>query len=184
MPIKASKTWIDTYEPGIQKHYDKMGKGIPDKIEDFWMNWVDSNGQGIEVASPYATKGTTVPTAFSLSLPPTGGPAVIAKLMATAWKGWFQAITFTPPAPAPPFSAILAVTPSSIGLTIAYATLLAGLIAEMAILPPDPASAFKLKAAKFGMLFYTATISVGVQIDGLSTSIPPVPLSLPMFPAL
>jgi len=184
MPIKAVKSWIDTYEPGIQKHFDAMGKGLPDKIEDFWQKWVDSNGQGLEVGPPYATKGTTMPTAFSLSLPPTGTAPIIAQLMATAWKGWFQAITFAPPAPAPPFSAILSVTASPVGLALAYSTLLAGLIAEMAIIPPDPASAFKLKAAKYGLLFYTATISVGVQIDGLSMSAPPVPLSLPLFPAL
>ena len=184
MPIKAAKTWIDTYQPGIEKHYDAMAKGLPDKIEDFWQKWVDDNAQGLEVMPPYATKGTTTKTAFSLSLPPSGTAPIIAKLMATAWKNWFTAITFTPPAPAPPFSAIIAVTPSQVGLALAYATLLAGLIAEMALIPPDPATAFKLKATKMGTLFYTATISVGVQVDGLSLSVPPVPLSLPLIPAL
>lgn len=184
MPIKAAKTWADKYEPGIQKHYDAMGKGLPDKIEDFWAKWVDENSQGLEVAPPYKTSGTTNVKSFSLSLPSAGSAPIIAALMANAWKSWFQSITFLPPPPAPPFSAIISVMPSPLGLALAYAGLLSGLIAEMALIPPDPATAFKLKGTKMGLLFYTATITAGVQIDGLSLSVPPVPLSLPLFPAL
>lgn len=184
MAAKAVKSWIDTYEPGIQKHYDKMMQGIDDKIENFWKKWQDDNTQGLEVLPPYKTQATTLPDNFSLSLPSKGTAVQIATLMAKAWKGYMEKIQWAPPSPAPPFSAILAVTPSSLGIAAAYASLLAGLIAEMVLIPPDPNSAFKLKAAKYGLLFYQATVSAGVQIDGLSLSTPPVPVSIPLYPTL
>jgi len=184
MPAKAAKSWIDSYQPGIEKHYDKMMQGIPDKIEDFWKKWVNDNAQGLEALAPYGSKATPLADDFSLSLPPSGTPVVIAQLMATAWKGWVEKIVWPPPPPAPPFSVVLSVKASSLGVAIAYAGLFSGLIAEMAIIPPDPASAFKLKATSMGTLFYTATVSAGVQIDGLSLSAPPVPVSLPLLPTI
>lgn len=184
MAAKAAKSWIDSYQPGIEKHYDAMMQGLPDKIEDFWKKWVDDNAQGLAVLPPYATEAKTMPENFSLSLPPSGTPVIIAQLMATAWKGWVEKIQWAPPAPAPPFSAITSVTVSSLGVAIAYAALFSGLIAEMSVIPPDPNSAFKLKATSMGTLFYTATISAGVQMSGLSLSVPPVPLVLPLLPTM
>jgi hypothetical protein len=125
-----------------------------------------------------------MPENFSLSLPEKGTAPIIAKKMADAWKAWISAITYAPAPPAPPFSQILSVTPSQVGILVAYSTLLSGLTAEMLVVPPDPNSAFKLKAVAMGTLFYTATVSAGVQIDGLSLSVPPAPLSIPLFPTL
>lgn len=184
MAAKAVKSWIDTYEPGIQKHYDKLGQGLPDKIEDFWKKWVDDNTQGLECLAPFATKATALPDNFKLSLPPTGTAPVIALLMANAWKGYMEKIQYAPPPPSPPFSVITLAAPSKLGLVTAYAALLSGLIAEMSLIPPDPLSAFKLKATSFGTLFHTATISVGVELTGLSLSVPPAPLFLPLVPTL
>lgn len=184
MPAKAVKSWIDTYEPGIKKHYDKLSAGLPDKIEDFWKNWVNDNATGLECLAPYATTAITQAQNFQLSLPPTGTAPVIAMLMANAWKGYMEKIQYAPPPPSPPFSVITLAAPSKLGLAISYAALLSGLIAEMSIIPPDPATAFLLKATKFGTLFHTATTTVGVELTGLSLSVPPAPLFLPLVPTI
>lgn len=186
MAMKPLSDWIATYEPRCKDYYALAGAapGIPAEV--MWQSWVDPNAQGIAVIPPYATStGTTTKGNFSPIV--TGAamlPPVTALMIATAWLNWYTSITWSTPAPAPPFSVIFSVVSSPAGSAASFAILLAGLIAEFSILPSDPATAFQLKATAYATLINTATKTAGVQISGLGIGGPPPPLVLPLVPVL
>ena len=186
MAMTPVTNWISTYE-SKQKDYMEQSMNNPaaDPAE-WWRLWVNDAAQGIQAGPPYSlSMGTTDMGAFApVKFPKAGTPVQCAIVLANAWKAWYMAIKWNPCPPIPPFSVIEKVEASPVGVPLAYATLLSGLIAEFAIVPPDPLLAFKLKATSFGSLFYTATLSAGIQITGKSTSSPPVPLVIPMLPIL
>lgn len=182
MPMKPVADWISTYEPSVKDYYDLCAIDPFHPEKNLWSKWIDKNAQGISVVAPYAAStGTTNVSSFSpLALKTAKSAPQVAVLMATAWRNWYNAITFTPPPPLPPFSAITAVAPSPSGVAAAYAILVASLTAELSITVPDPALSFLLKAKKFGTIFNTATKAAGVQITGLGIGGPPPPLVLPL----
>jgi hypothetical protein len=185
MPMLALPAWQKDYGDQLQAAFDKTAATGVDSTATVWGAWVGQNATGIEVFPPFVSLGSFSPTDFAEpGFSPTGTPVDAAIALADSWKAWFEAIKFIPAPPVPPFSAITMVTPSPVGVPVAYAALLAGLIAEMAVVPPDPLTASLLKGIAFGTAFYTACLSGGVQIDGLSLSVPPVPLSLPLIPTL
>lgn len=178
MAMKPLPNWAKSYEA---KQKDSFTTHIP-----FWGTWVDENAQGIQVAPPYQSTGTTQPGAFNPLAPllaSTSG-AMSATILASAWQAWYLSIQFAPSPPVPPFLAITSVTPSSVGVAAAYATLLSGLIAEMSVNATDPVTGFLMKGTALASLFNAATLAAGVQISGLSMSTPPVPLVLPLIPVM
>lgn len=185
MPLAPLSTWASSYEEVFDEAFGSATAGGPDESAKAWAKWVNQNGNKIEVAPPYTTQGETKENNFSpLTFPTPGSSAISALILATAWQNWYTSIQFKPPAPVPPFLSIDTVIPSPVGVPIAFSTLYAGLIAEMTLVPPDPATAFALKGAAYASLFYSATLAAGVQISGLAPGAPPVPLVLPLVPVL
>lgn len=179
MAMKPLPSWINDYEPKLKDSFDTM---IP-----FWGTWVDENAQGIQVAPPYQSNGVTNSALFTSGLSALAAskdPVTTANILANAWQSWYLGITFPPSPPAPPFLTILSIVPSPVGVPAAFATLLSGLIAELAVIPPDPNTGFLIKGTAFGTLFNTATLAAGVQISGTAPGAPPVPLVLPLIPVL
>jgi len=186
MPMLALPAWQKDYEPQFKNAFDTAAATGVDLTKKVWGQWVNKNGTGIEVVPPYKSLGTALPTNFPDPAFIPGGTVVnAATALADAWKAWYSAITFTTAPPVPPFSVIIAIVPSQVGIATAYAALLSGLIAEMTLIPPDPLTAFLAKGISYGTLFYSACVTAGVQIDGIAIpGAPPPPLSLPLIPVI
>lgn len=185
MPMQAVSAWGSSYKQKNEDAFKNAESGV-DLTSKVWGDWTNTNGIGIEVAPPYKSSGVCLEANFPIPVfSPTGTPVDSATVLANSWKAWYKAIVFSPAPPLPPFSIITAVIPSPVGIEVAYAALLSGLIAEFTLIPPDPLTAFDLKGVSFGTLFYTACVSAGVQIDGIAIpGAPPPPLSLPLIPVL
>jgi len=186
MPMQAVPAWGSSYKKKMDDAFKAAAATGVDLTLQVWGDWTNTNAIGIEVAPPYkssgvSSQGSFPPPAFS----PSGTPVDSATALANSWKAWYSSIVFSLPPPVPPFSVIIAVIPSQVGIAAAYAALLSGLIAEFTVIPPDPLTAFDFKGAAFGALFYGACVSAGVQIDGIAIpGAPPPPLSLPLIPVL
>ena len=179
--MKPLPAWAKYYEPKNKDSFDTM---IP-----FCGSWVDENATGIQVSPPYQSQGTTSFAAFGplVGLAAAQSPVETANILATAWQTWYLAIQFTPSPPIPPFGSITAITPSPLGISAAYSTLLTGLVAELAVVPPDPTTGFIIKGSSYGALFQAATLAAGVQIVGFLPPVPPappIPLTIPLIPVL
>jgi len=182
MPVPPQAAWEATYEPETKAYYAAYQLDQSYKVANLWQKWIDPNVIGIEAAPPYAPSvATTDATAFSpVNLEGASSVAQIAQILATAWKNYVLAFVWPPPPPVPPFSAITLVETSPTGAAAAYAILMTGLIAELVLVPGNPATAFADKATAYSALFRTATLSIGIQITGLGIGAPPPPLVLPL----
>jgi len=185
MPMQAVSAWGSDYKKKFEDAFKSALAGVDPTLK-VWGDWTNFNAIGIEVAPPYKSTGLCKVTSFPIpSFSPMGTPVDSAIALASSWKAWYSDIKFSVPPPTPPFSLITSVIPSPVGIEVAYAALLSGLIAEFTIIPPDPLTAFDLKGVAFGTLFHTACVSAGVQIDGIAIpGSPPPPLSLPLIPVL
>lgn len=175
-----------TYSPLLQAYYKQFQANQAYLVKNFWEQWLDPGVKGIASAAPFpGSSGSTDLSAFA-PLPLEGAKSVAqtAVMLASGWLNYVNAIKWNPMSPVPPFSAITAVITSPVGAAAAYATLLAGLIAELTLVPPDPASAMAAKATAFATLFHAATAAVGIQITGLGIGSPPPPLVVPLSPVL
>lgn len=186
MSITPITNWISTYESKLNDYYDQYQLDPSYEIVKFWAGWVNSAGTGIQVAPPYASTGTTSEGSFSpVNFTPSMLAPQSALVLANAWQSWALGITWQVPAPVPPFSVIDTVVTSPLGVAAAYVLLLAGLTAEfLTPSPPDGDAAMLIKKTAIGTLFYTATLSMGVQISGLGIGGPPPPLVIPLWPTL
>lgn len=197
MPIQPIPTWADSYD----KIFNTKSKQTPNGVEVtpafaiadqplLWQKWVHENINGVEGAPPYAAKGTTNQSAFPpVAGPSPGAPPAPAALIASGWMAYMSAITWVPPAPIPPFSAITSVITSPVGLAAGYSSILAALLSDMALVPSGPLPAVeamsKAKATTLSTAFYTSTLACGIMIIGLSLPAPtPAPLVLPLSPLL
>lgn|GEM_PF-4433532 len=191
MPVKPQAEWASTYAEDLEQYYSdyqaalELGAPGPPIVE-FWAGWVAKNADGIETTAPYPGSIAVVDQSSFAPVDFTGVASAVqaAQVLADAWQAFMNGLTWPPMTPAPPFTAITSVTTSALGLTAAYATLLAGLTAVFSTLPASPETAMQEKSEAIASLFYTATISVGVQIDGLGTGAPPPAVSIPQSPAL
>lgn len=185
--VNPPPAWASSYESIFKDTFKKVDQKQIDGVTGVaqaWAKWVNDNGKGIQgvvpTAAPLTISGTTNQAAFApvvFAVP--GVPPAAAAVLATAWQAWAMSIVWPVPPPAPPFSAILSVTTNPATAAAAYATLLAGLIAEFAVVPPGPAG-LPAKYMNLGTLFSTATKSMGILVTGLSLPSPtPVPLVLP-----
>jgi hypothetical protein len=186
MAMKPLPAWIKDYQPKVEEHYEKAANEENPASGDLWANWVDENATGIQVVPPYQSNGTTNKKSFDAATLDNAQTGLeTASILANAWQKWYLGIKFTPSPPIPPFLSITLIEPSPTGVSLAYLSLLAGLLAEMVVLPPPELNtAFLVKATAFGSLFNTATIAAGVQITGTAPGAPPVPLILPLIPVL
>lgn len=187
MTVASLGDWTSTYEPGLKDYYATYQTNPAYLVINFWKQWIDGNVDGIESADPYpGSTGVTSASALSpLPLEVATSSVVVAAMLTTAWTNYMAGITWPliPPPGTSPFSAILAIQTSPTGLAAAAGILTAGLVAELALLPPNPLTAFADKAASFANLFRTATIAAGIQISGLDKTTPtPVPLVIPLSP--
>jgi hypothetical protein len=188
--IKTVDVWVSTYQDTWEKVFkDAQGAGFnaTQATTLAWQKWNNDNAKEISCISPIASavkiQGSTNQTAMApLDFSGASSAPQSAQILASAWKAWASSIIWTPPPPAPPFSAIASVIIDQSSLAAAYATLLSGLIAEMAIIPPAGGAQTKYQA--MGNLFYTAAVSLKVMFNGSSMSAPPAPLVIPMVPVL
>lgn len=197
MPIQPIPVWADSYD----KIFNTKTKQTPDGVETtpafeiadqplLWQKWVHENVNGVGGAPPFAATGTCNQSAFPpVAAPAPGAPPAPAALIASGWMAYMGAITWAPPPPIPPFSAITTVITSPVGLATGYASILSALLADMAILPAGPAPAVeaisKAKAMTLSTAFYTSTLACGIMLVGLSLPSPaPVPLIIPLSPLL
>lgn len=176
-------TFASHYEPMLKDYYAKYQADQTYLVKNFWQQWIDTGVKGIESAAPFAgSSGTTDQTQFSpLPLEGVSPAASVAALLVAAFENYMNAIVWPPMAPVAPFSAITSVVTSPTGLAAASAILLAGMIAELAVVPP-PATAFADKANAFAALFNTAAAASGIMITGLGIGSPPPPLVVPLSP--
>lgn len=185
MAMKPVPSWGSDYGKKFEDAFSSAADGGPDESTKVWGKWVNENATGIEVAPPYKSMGSGSDSNFGpVIFPPVGTPVDSALILATAWQKWYLSLSFPPSPPSPPFLSIASIVPSPVGVPIAFAALFSGLVAEMAVVPPEPNTAFQLKGISYGTLFYTACLSAGVQISGLAPGAPPVPLILPLIPVL
>jgi hypothetical protein len=186
MPVNPA-IWGNNLETETNNFYKDVDLKIqqPSNSPEIWRKFVTDSAAGLAVVPPFGYSATFNKDAFNpLSLGPGGNLASTAASIASAWANWFTAITWSfTPAPIPPFTlSVVSVVSNPATVAAAQATLMAGLMAEFAIIPPNPEAA-KLKHQTIAALFYTATITPGVLISGIVAGAPPVPLSAP-FPAL
>ena len=196
MPIQPIPAWADSYDA----IFNTKSKQTPDGVETtpafeiadqplLWQKWVHENVNGVGGAPPFAAAGTVNQSAFPpVGAPAPGAPPIPAALIASGWMAYMSAITWAPPAPVPPFSVITSVLTSPVGLATGYASILAALLTDMALLPPPPPAmeaVLKSKAMTLSTAFYTSTLACGIMITGLSLPAPtPAPLVIPLSPLL
>lgn len=193
MPIAPLPSWADSYEELFYSKVDnpttdpKVSKAL-DPVEQplLWAKWVHKNTQGMQAAPPWSTVPTIMENSFPpVTIPAPGTPPTTALIIASSWASYISSITWTPAPPIPPFSAITSVLTAPINIAAAQVALLAALTAEFAI-PMAPGDAGgKIKALGVATAFYTATMSLGIMIVGLSLPTPtPNPLIIPFSPIL
>lgn len=187
--INPVNIWAKSYQDkwdAVFKDASKEGFNAPTATREAWASWCDENGKPSCTAPlmpPLVLVATTNPQSFNpLDFSSSKSPAQAAKILADAWKAWAGGMVWTPTPPGPPFSAVTNVVTQPGSLSAAYATLLSGLIAEMAVVPKD-ASAVPAKYQALGTLFYTAVTSLQVSFIGMDLSAPPKPLviTVPVF---
>jgi hypothetical protein len=193
MPISPLSSWADSYEEFFYSKISnpttnpKVTKSLSVAEQPLlWAKWVHKNTQGIQAAPPWSTIPTVLEAAFPPVLIPSPGTApTTAMIISSSWASYISSIVWTPAPPIPPFSVITSVVTSPAAIAAAQTSLLAALTAEFAK-PMAPGEAGgKLKALGISSAFYSATLSLGVMIIGLSLPIPtPVPLVIPLSPIL
>jgi len=170
-------SWVQSYQPTFEAHNlsgDVTGATTPLT----WGQFITLGSIGMTGAPPWvASIGVATPAGF----PSTQfglDPVTVATTMAASWKAWFLSILWTVPPPLPPFSVITSVVSSSIGATTAEVILFTELLAEFLIpAPPEPNAAWIIKATALSTLFYTATITAGIDLIGIGlTPFPPLTL--------
>lgn len=190
MTINPPDVWASSYESKWQEVFKAaQGEGFNANkaTADAWSYWNDSNANKLGCIAPTATatnlSGITNQASFApVDFSSAKTPAESANVLATAWQSWASSIMWPPAPPAPPFSSILVVHMDAPSVAAAYANLLSGLIAELAVIPKD-AAGVQAKYKALGNLFRTAATSLKVEFIGLSMSSPPTPLkiSVPVF---
>lgn len=185
MPVPAVTVLSGSYQTKLKAYYTQYQADQTYLVKNFWQAWLNPGITGIESAAPFpGSSGTTTPTAFApLALEGATSVAATAAILATGWSNYMSAITWPPMAPSGPFSAITSVVTSPTGLAAASATLLAGLIAELTVIPPV-LTAFQEKADAFAALFRTASLATGIMITGLGFGGPPPVVIIPLSPVM
>lgn len=177
--IKPVSDWASSYEDLFFK------KVTADKMPLLWGDWVHQNTTGLGAAPPWAAATVTLNRAAfpPINVPPSPTPALLCNLLSSGWAAYISSAIWAPPPPAPPFSAIALVTPSATGIGAAQPTLFSTLMGIFSA-PAVASAAFpKTQAMQIATAFYTATMSSGIMLSGMSLPSPtPVPLVLPMMP--
>lgn len=181
MPINPLSDWTSQYKDQLNSYYDQLELVPTLPIQEFWQPYVHSQFGTIQGAAPWAAaQGTLDESSFGpIVFPPTGTPPVIAGVLASAWSSYVSAIVWAVPPPALPFDTIATVTIEPASLAAGVASITSGLVAEFAVLYPNPRVYLDLKAKAVGTIFYTATAALQILITGTAPG--PTPLSLP-FP--
>ena len=174
-------SWTSEYKDQLGAYFTLVELIPIIPIQEFWQPYVHSQFATIQGAPPWAAAmGTTNQVAFGpIIFPPVGLPPAIAAILAAAWSSYVSAIVWTVPPPAPPFDTILTVTIEPASLAAGVASITAGLVAEFAVLYPNPRVYMELKAEAVGTIFYTATAALQILLTGTAPG--PVPLVMP-FP--
>ena len=186
MTFSPIPQWASSYEETFNKLFEdaaQPGFSAEAATAEAWQEWNDSNVPQAQCIAPTAaampltaTKSKTAMAPIVFSNP--GTPPQAAQVLSSAWAAWATAITWTPPPPAPPFSAIFAVLTDPASIAAARAVLYSGLLAEFAIIPPPGGE--KAKYTAFGTMFSTAYSSLMVNFTGLAIGAPPPPLMIPV----
>jgi hypothetical protein len=181
--IKPVSDWISSYEEMFFKDITAA------KMPTLWGKWVHKNTTGLAAAAPWSGANVTLNEAAfpPITLPPNPTPALICNMISSGWVAYISSALWTPPPPAPPFSVISLVSPSPTGIAAAQPALFSALMAAFGT-PPNIAPGFtKIQATQIGTAFYTATMSSGIMLTGLTIPVPPappLPLVLPMMPVM
>jgi hypothetical protein len=187
MTIPLVTVWADKYKAELETAFAGAQKATKDKMWDLskamWGNWVDKSVLGLQCTAPITPPSSMTPTlpgaaSFAPAFKGKSSVPLIAAELATQFETYASGITWTPPSPEYPFSAISSVVTQAASVSAAKAVLLAGLTAELAVMAdPDKPDA-KYKA--LGNLFRTAFASLMVEFIGTSTTSPPVTLIIPV----
>lgn len=187
MTISPSSSWASSYEKKWNDVFSKIndpGFNPNTAVAQAWGEWCEENVKSIQciapLAAPVTISGTPSAASFSpVIFPMPGTPITAATVLSTAFAAFASSIVWPVIPPAPPFSAIFSVITSPASVAAAQASLLAGLTAELAIIPPPGGEQAKYTA--IGTLFFTAAMSLQVMFTGLAMPPPPVPPPLILF---
>jgi hypothetical protein len=172
MTVQPINQWVSSYEAVFFKNLEMSSQPL------LFRKWVHQNTKGLTLAV-YKSKPTVTEAAFPpVSMPPAT-PIVAAQNIASAWFTYICSILWSTPAPIPPFSAISGVVWDMGLVSAAKESLIAALVLEFAKTPTPGPTGLKNKATGISKAFYQATMSLGVLVNGMSTSGPPVPLTVP-----
>lgn len=140
-------------------------------------------GPGISCQAPITppvplTGSTPGATSFAPSFKGKSTAVQIATELSNQFQSFAGGITWVPPPPAPPFTAITSVVTQAASVTAAKAILLAQLVPELTKLadPDNPDQ----KYTDLSNIFRTAFASLMVEFIGLGTGSPPPPLVIPV----
>ena len=186
MPFEPLDTWASSYEETFSILFEdaaQPGFNSDAKTEEAWQTWYDGNIIDATCVAPIATAPTLTAVKDKLNFAPVqfvnpGTPDLAATVLSLAFAAYMNSLVWTPPPPAPPFSAITTVITDPVSVTAAQATLYAALLAEFAIIPPPGGDQAKYLA--IGGLFLAASQACLVNFIGLSTAVPPAPLIIPV----
>jgi hypothetical protein len=175
MPIQPFTSWKSTYEDLFFKNFD------PKNQTTMYQDWVHQNSSSLGLAV-YQSKPTITKQSFPVIAFPAGcPPATMAAILSSAWSAYIVSIMWALPPPVPPFSLISSVVIDPGLLASAKTALQAALTAEFSKpLQKDSAVAAASVSAGMAQAFYTASISLGVNVIGMSLPTPtPNPLVVP-----
>ena len=172
MPILPLSNWTQTYKDIFYGKFDATERPM------LWAKWVHKNSKGMQ-STPYTTSVNILEQAFPPVSLPAGTAAQAAQFISQAWFSYVCSAVWTPAPPIPPFSAVTSVVMNVAILTAAQDTLMSALLTEMMNLTSGSA-ALETKALNIATAFYTASLSMGVLVTGLSLPTPtPIALIVP-----
>ena len=172
MPILPILNWKQSYKDIFYGKYDATSQPF------LWAKWVHANTKSMQ-SLPYTSSVSILEQSFPPVTLAAGTPDIAAEFISQAWFVYVCSGIWVPMLPPiPPFLSVVNAVMNPSLVSVARLTLKVSLLLEMTNLASGEA-ALEMKALNMATAFYTASISTGLLINGMSLVIPSVPIVVP-----
>jgi hypothetical protein len=165
--IKPLSDWTSSYKDIFYKDLDPATQPL------LFRKWVHLNFKGMQELV-YSSSVTIIDQSFPpITIPAPGTAITAAEIISSSWMSYVSSAIWAPKPPIPPFSVVASIVNDVALITAAKSSLKAALVSEFTNIN---GGTLDVKATNMAIAFYTASMSLGVIVSGMSLTVPPVPL--------